>query len=454
MRMIQKILIANRGEIAVRIIRACRELNIKTVAVYSTVDSESLHVALADEAVCIGNHKLSTSYLNQHAILQAAINTNAQAIHPGYGFLSENAQFARTCEQMNIRFIGPSADIIDAMGDKQTARDTMRKAGVPVVPGSEGIVASYNQALKEASSIGYPILVKATAGGGGKGMRIALNEETFEDAYHQARIEAKHAFGNDDVYLEKLVLKPRHIEVQIMGDTYGNVVHLFERECSVQRNNQKMIEEAPVQNISNKTRKRLYDVSLRAAQAVGYQSAGTLEFIMDKDENFYFIEMNTRIQVEHPVTEAITGIDIVKEQIRIAEGRQLSFKQADLSAVGHAIEVRINAEDPHRDFTPIAGLIQGLHFPGGNGVRVDSFVYQGYTIQPFYDSMIAKVIVHSNSRDDAMEKAIRCLEEIDIDGLVTNVEFQLEILLSEAFLDNNYNTSLVKELLEGGTINV
>ncbi|QIK70898.1 acetyl-CoA carboxylase biotin carboxylase subunit [Erysipelothrix sp. HDW6C] len=448
--MIQKVLIANRGEIAVRIIRACRELNIKTVAVYANVDKESLHVALADEAVCIGNHKLENSYLNQNAILQAAVNTQAQAIHPGFGFLSENESFVRACERLGIKFIGPSADLIQTMGDKQTARETMIAAGVPVVPGSKDLVDTYEAAIEIAETIGYPVLIKATAGGGGKGMRVSYAPSTLKDAYNQARQEAKNAFNNSAVYIEKFVEGPRHIEVQIIGDSHGNVAHLFERECSVQRNNQKMIEEAPVQNLSSKTRQKLLDVALKAASSVGYESAGTLEFIMDKQENFYFIEMNTRIQVEHPVTEAITGVDIVKEQIRIAEGRRLSFKQKDLRVNGHAIEVRINAEDPSDSFKPMAGRIDGLHFPGGNGVRIDSFVYQGYQIQPFYDSMIAKVIVHGRTRDEAMEKAIRCLEEIDLDGLTSNVEFQLEILLNEAFQDNVYDTSLVSTLLKRG----
>nr|WP_240915986.1 acetyl-CoA carboxylase biotin carboxylase subunit [Erysipelothrix sp. HDW6C] len=450
MKMIQKVLIANRGEIAVRIIRACRELNIKTVAVYANVDKESLHVALADEAVCIGNHKLENSYLNQNAILQAAVNTQAQAIHPGFGFLSENESFVRACERLGIKFIGPSADLIQTMGDKQTARETMIAAGVPVVPGSKDLVDTYEAAIEIAETIGYPVLIKATAGGGGKGMRVSYAPSTLKDAYNQARQEAKNAFNNSAVYIEKFVEGPRHIEVQIIGDSHGNVAHLFERECSVQRNNQKMIEEAPVQNLSSKTRQKLLDVALKAASSVGYESAGTLEFIMDKQENFYFIEMNTRIQVEHPVTEAITGVDIVKEQIRIAEGRRLSFKQKDLRVNGHAIEVRINAEDPSDSFKPMAGRIDGLHFPGGNGVRIDSFVYQGYQIQPFYDSMIAKVIVHGRTRDEAMEKAIRCLEEIDLDGLTSNVEFQLEILLNEAFQDNVYDTSLVSTLLKRG----
>lgn len=450
MRMIQKLLIANRGEIAVRIIRACRELNINTVAVYSTVDKDSLHVMLADEAVCIGDHQLSNSYLNQEAILQAAINTQAQAIHPGFGFLSEREDFVEKCEKLGIQFVGPKSHHIKIMGDKVSARQTMIEAGMPVVPGSKGLINTYKEALKLAKDLGYPLIIKATAGGGGKGMRICYSEETLKDMYDQARSEGGMAFGNDAVYIERFVENPRHIEVQVMGDQFGNVCHVFERECSVQRNNQKMVEEAPVQNLSKHTRKRLYDVSVQAAKSMAYVSAGTFEFIMDAKENFYFIEMNTRIQVEHPVSEMISGLDLIKEQIRIAEGRPLSFKQTDIKAFGHAIELRINAEDPKHHFRPAAGKIKSVHMPGGNGVRIDTFVYSGYTILPYYDSMIAKVIVHAKTRDDAMEKAIRCLEEIDIDGLITNVDFQLEVLLSEAFQDNAYTTSLVSDLLKEG----
>lgn len=446
--MIQKLLIANRGEIAVRIIRACRELNIQTVAVYSNVDEDSLHVILADEAVCIGDHHLDNSYLNEEAILQAAINTQSQAIHPGYGFLSENARFAEKCERSNIKFIGPQAKIIDLMGDKVQARQTMIEASVPIVPGSQGLVHTYNEALKICDDIGYPVLIKATAGGGGKGMRICYQKDNLKRAFDGARHEGLKAFNNQDVYIEKYVENPRHIEIQILGDELGNVRHLFERECSVQRSNQKMIEEAPVMNISQKTKDKLYEVSLRAAKSIGYESLGTMEFIMDSDETFYFIEMNTRIQVEHPITELITGIDLVKEQIHIAEGRKISFEQDEVAIRGCAIEMRINAEDPHNNFLPSGGKINGLHFPGGHGVRVDSFIYPGYEILPFYDSMIGKIIVFDENRDDAVEKAIRCMEEIDIDGLSHNVNFQLEILLSEAFLDNNYTTSLVASLMK------
>lgn len=445
MRMIHKVLIANRGEIAVRIIRACRELNIKTVAVYSTSDHDALHSVLADEAICIGDHR---SYLNQEAILQAAINTGASAIHPGYGFLAENADFVRKCEQLNIKFIGPKSEHIDVMGDKVSARQTMVAAGVPVVPGSSGLVDSYELAIKVADEIGYPVLIKATAGGGGKGMRICYEAFKLKEAFDQAQQEGLASFGNAGVYIERFVENPRHIEVQVMGDQFGNALHLYERECSVQRNNQKMIEEAPVQNISQKTKDRLYEVCVKATKALKYESLGTFEFIMDQNENFYFIEMNTRLQVEHPITELITGVDLVAEQIRIAEGRRLSFKQDELSVRGHAIEIRVNAEDPYNNFMPQAGTISNLHFPGGNGLRIDSFVYPGYSISPYYDSMIAKVIVYARTRDEALEKGIRSLEEIDIEGIHTNVEFQLEILLSEAFQDNAYDTSLVSRLLK------
>lgn len=448
MRLLNKILIANRGEIAVRIIRAARELKIKTVAVYSNVDKDSLHVMLADEAVCIGDHHLSNSYLNERAILQAAINSECDAIHPGYGFLSESATFAKNCEQIGIEFIGPKSETISLMGDKQSARDTMLKAKVPITPGSKGLVNSLKDAYAECAQIGYPVLIKATAGGGGKGMRICYVEEGLELAYNQAQAEALNAFNNKDVYIEKFIEEPRHIEVQILADKYGSVLHLFERECSVQRNNQKMIEEAPVVNISDKTKKKLYDVSLRAAKAINYQSLGTIEFIMDKAENFYFIEMNTRAQVEHPITEMITGIDLIKEQIKIASNEKLTYKQNDIKVNGHSIEIRINAEDPYDNFKPNAGLINALHFPGGNGVRVDSFIYQGYSIKPFYDSMIAKLIIHSNNRENAISKAVNSLEELDILGIKSNIDFQLEILNSDEFKNNNYNTSLVNRLLK------
>ncbi|MDR1782361.1 MAG: acetyl-CoA carboxylase biotin carboxylase subunit [Bacilli bacterium] len=446
--MFTKILIANRGEIALRIIRACQELNILTVAVYSICDKDSLHVKFADEAVCIGNNPSSDSYLNINNILQAAINTQAEAIHPGFGFLSENAEFARQCEQLNIKFIGPQADVINLMGDKNNARQTMIKAGVKVVPGSNGIVRNKDDAYAQAKLIGLPIIIKASAGGGGKGMRIAYELSQVKDCFEKAQLEAKKAFNSDEMYIEKYIENPRHIEVQVMGDEYHNYFHLFERECSIQRNNQKMIEEAPVENINDSTKKALYDNALKACQAVNYTNLGTVEFVMDKEENFYFIEMNTRIQVEHPITEEITGLDLIKMQILIAENKKIPFKQEDIKCNGHAIEMRINAEDPKNNFAPCPGQIKALHFPGGKGIRIDSAIFQGYTIPPYYDSMIAKVIVHGRDRDEALEKAIRSLTEIDIEGVKTNIDFQLDILLNENFLDNKYNTSFIQEMLK------
>ena len=444
--MIQKILIANRGEIAVRIIRACREMRIRTVAVYAKGDSESLHVKLADESVCIGDHRLENSYLSENAILQAAVNAKAQAVHPGFGFLSERASFSRACADANLIFIGPSPEVIERMGDKANARALMRAAGVPVVPGSDGALSSPEEAQRIAATITYPILIKASAGGGGKGMRVCRNDAELEAAYHLTRAEAQNAFRDADIYMEKYIENPRHIEVQILGDTRGNVTHLFERECSVQRRNQKMIEEAPVRNISPSVKKKLYDVSVAAARAIRYVGAGTMEFIMDEKENFYFIEMNTRIQVEHAVTELITGVDIVKEQIRIAESKPLSILRGRQTVNGHAIEMRILAEDPSKGFLPTAGRIDKLHFPGGNGVRIDTHLYQGYEIPPFYDSMLAKLLVHGADREEAIEKALRCLEELQIEGAVTNTDFLIDLLSSRDFRENDYNTSLVEKM--------
>ncbi len=448
MRAFQKVLIANRGEIAVRIIRACREMNIKTVAIYSTVDKDSLHVILADETVCIGNHDINSSYLNQNAILQAAINTGAEAIHPGYGFLSENAEFAQMCEAIGVVFIGPKAHHIKLMGDKQTARETMIKSGVPVVPGSKEIVKTFDEAHRISKEIGYPVLIKATAGGGGKGMRVCYDDKSLKSLYLQARQEAALSFGNDDVYIERFIESPRHVEMQILCDQHGNKVHLFERECSVQRRNQKLIEEAPIQNLKASTRKRLYKIAHNAISKIDYVSLGTLEFIMDKDENIYFIEMNTRLQVEHTITEMITGIDLVKAQIRVAQGIPLNFRQKDLDVKGHSIEMRINAEIPYKGFMPSVGTIDSIHFPGGNGVRLDSFVYQGYKVLPYYDSMIGKIIVHASNRSEAIEKALSALEELDINGIDTNSEFLLDILHSSPFKSNDYNTTLVNKILE------
>lgn len=447
--MITKILIANRGEIALRIIRACKEMNISSVAIYSKCDKDALHVKLADEAVCIGDNSPGSSYLNVNNILQAAIVTQADAIHPGFGFLSENADFVRACQRLNIKFIGPSADIIDLMGNKANAKQMMIKANVPVVLGSDGLVKDADAAYDLAQEIGLPVLIKASAGGGGKGMRIAYHLDEVKAAFISAQQEAIKGFNDGSMYLEKYLINPRHIEVQILGDEFNHVVHLFERECSIQRNNQKMIEESPVENLQIETKEKLYEAALNASKAVNYESAGTIEFIMDEQENFYFIEMNTRIQVEHPVSEMVTGIDIIKEQIKIADGQPLSFKQEDIKAHGHAIEIRVNAEDPIFNFAPSPGLIKGLHFPGGNGIRIDSAIYKDYLIPPYYDSMIAKIIVHGHTRQEAVEKGIRALEEIDIEGVKTNVDFQLDILLSKEFQNNTYTTSFVKTFLEG-----
>lgn len=447
--MTYKILIANRGEIAVRIIRACQELGIYSVAVYSKADKDSLHVKLADEAICIGDALARDSYLNMNNILQAAVNAGVDAIHPGFGFLSENASFVRLCEALNIKFIGPKAEMIDLMGDKNNARQTMIKAGVPVVPGSKGLLKDADDAIKTAEEIGLPVLIKASAGGGGKGMRVAYTLEEVSDAFLQAQSEALNAFNDGSMYMEKFIVNPRHIEVQVLADEHGNVVHLFERECSIQRNNQKMIEEAPVENLKEETKQRLYEAAVAACKQINYCNAGTIEFVMDQEENFYFIEMNTRIQVEHPVTESITGVDLIKQQIAIAQNQELPFKQEDLKVSGHAIEIRINAEDPLNNFAPCAGKINALHFPGGKGIRIDSAIYQTYKITPFYDSMIAKIIVHGQDRHEAIAKGIRSLEEIDIEGIKSNIDFQLDLILSEGFQKNIYDTSYVKKILDG-----
>ncbi|MGL5916121.1 MAG: acetyl-CoA carboxylase biotin carboxylase subunit [Culicoidibacterales bacterium] len=446
--MIQKILIANRGEIAVRIIRACHQLGIQTVAVYSTADKETLHVQLADEAICIGEPTAMKSYLVKEQILSAALVTGADAIHPGFGFLSENAQFAKMCAECGIIFIGPKAITIDLMGDKANAKATMIRAKVPVIPGSDGVVSNIEQAKKEADGIGYPVLIKAVSGGGGKGMRLAQSAMEFEASFHAARQEAKAAFNDERVYLEKFIENPRHIEVQIIADQYGNVVHLGERDCSVQRNNQKLIEEAPSQFIDDNLRQALGQAAVNAASEVGYINAGTIEFLVDKHKNYYFMEMNTRIQVEHPVTEMVTGIDLVQTQIRVANGELLSFTQADITFTGHAIECRINAEDPEKNFMPSPGLIQGLHFPGGNGVRIDSGVYNGYKILPYYDSMIAKIIVHAQTREAAIMKMQVALNELIVDGVATTADFQYQLLSHPTFQTNQHDTSFVATVME------
>ncbi|MDB6352016.1 acetyl-CoA carboxylase biotin carboxylase subunit [Trichococcus sp. K1Tr] len=445
--MFTKVLIANRGEIAVRIIRACHELGIQTVAVYSEADREALHTQLATQAICIGPAKASESYLNMTSILSAAVVTGAQAIHPGFGFLSENSAFATMCEEMNIRFIGPSSTIIDLMGNKANARKTMIAAGVPVTPGSEGYISSYEEAVLQAEKIGYPVILKAAAGGGGKGMRKVYQENGLEAAFSQAKAEAKAAFGDDRMYLEKIITPARHIEVQILGDSFGNVVHLGERDCSLQRNHQKVLEESPSTFISEETRKAMGDVAIRAAKHVGYTNAGTIEFLVDADQRFYFMEMNTRIQVEHPVTEMATGIDIVKEQLRIASGEPLSFTQDEVVITGHTIECRINAENPALGFRPSSGKIDYLFLPsGGNGLRVESAMYGGYMIPPFYDSMIAKIITKGDNRSEAIAKMRRALQELVIEGVDTNQFFQEDILQDPNFISGDYDTEYLQNV--------
>lgn len=426
--MIRKILIANRGEIAVRIIRACREMGIASVAVYSEADRESLHTQLADEAICIGPAASADSYLSMERVLSAAITSGADAIHPGFGFLSENSKFAALCEQCGLVFIGPKAEVIQKMGHKSQARNTMIQAGVPVIPGSTAPVYQVKDGLEAAEKIGYPVMIKAALGGGGKGMRVSNSPEEFERCFRTAQKEAQMAFGDGTMYLEHFVRHPRHIEFQILADTFGNVIHLGERDCSVQRNHQKLIEESPCAAISPKLRKAMGKAAVKAAKAVGYTNAGTVEFLLEKSGKFYFMEMNTRIQVEHPVTEWVTGLDLIKEQIRIASGLPLRIKQEDVCLTGHAIECRINAENPKKNFRPSPGEITELHFPGGKGIRIDSAIYSGYTVPAFYDSMLAKLIVHADTREEAIAKMRSALGEVIIDGIETNLNYQYEIL--------------------------
>ncbi|AVM70943.1 acetyl-CoA carboxylase biotin carboxylase subunit [Streptococcus mutans] len=445
--MFKKILIANRGEIAVRIIRAARELGIVTVAVYSEADKESLHTLLADEAVCVGPAKSTDSYLNMNAILSAAIVTGAEAIHPGFGFLSENSKFATMCEEMRIKFIGPSASVMDKMGDKINARSEMLKAKVPVIPGSDGEVFTAQEALEIAQDIGYPVMLKASAGGGGKGIRKVDKKEDLIAAFESASQEALSAFGNGAMYLEKVIYPARHIEVQILGDSFGNIIHLGERDCSLQRNNQKVLEESPSIAIGKTLRGKMGDAAVRAAKAVAYENAGTIEFLLDEASGqFYFMEMNTRVQVEHPVTEFVTGIDIVKEQIKIAAGQELTYQQKDIVISGHAIECRINAENPKFNFAPSPGKVEDLFLPsGGVGLRVDSAMYNNYTIPPYYDSMIAKIIVHGENRFDALMKMQRALYEFEVTGVVTNAEFQLDLISNPNVIAGDYDTSFLME---------
>ena len=441
--MLKKILIANRGEIAVRIIRACRELGIRTVAVYSEIDKNSLHKELADEAVCIGPAPSNKSYLNVKAIIEAACLTGCDGIHPGYGFLSENSSFAKMCDEIGIKFIGPTHKMIELMGNKSKAKETMKNAGVPVVPGSDGLVDNVLEAIKVALRIGYPVILKASSGGGGKGIRIAYNEKELVKFYDLVRQEAKISFNDDSIYIEKFIENPRHIEVQVMADEHGNVIHLGERDCTVQRNNQKMLEETPSGVITDKLRQKMGKITVNALKEIGYSNVGTIEYLLDKNKDFYFMEMNTRVQVEHPITETITGVDIIKEQLRIASGEKLKYKQDDIKFTGHSLEARINAENPYKNFMPCPGEIKELHIPGGNGVRIDTAIYPGYKIPPTYDSMIAKVIVHGKDRNESIVKMKSALGEFVIDGISTNIDFLYKILEDEDFISNNYDTSFI-----------
>jgi len=442
-----KILVANRGEIALRIIRSCKELGIKTVAVYSEADKESLHVTFADEAVCIGPPQSKNSYLKSTAIISAAVITGADAIHPGYGFLAENGEFSEVCSETGIKFIGPSREMIRMMGDKATAKETMRKNGVPVVPGSDGIVKDASDGKKIASQIGYPVIVKATAGGGGKGMRIVEKEEDFENLFQMAKTEAEAGFNNPDVYIEKYLENPRHIEFQIMGDKYGNVYHYGERDCSVQRRHQKLIEEAPSPIMDEDLRMRMGEAAVLGARSINYEGAGTIEFLVDKNKNFYFMEMNTRIQVEHPVTEMIYDVDLVRNQILVAAGEKVETLPLS-EPMGHAMEFRINAEDWENGFRPSPGRIQSLHVPGGFGVRIDSHIYQSYTVPPYYDSLVAKLIIWGKNRERTISRARRALEEYVIEGIKTTIPFHLKVLENKEFISGNFDTSFLDNFLK------
>ena len=446
--MIEKVLIANRGEIAVRIIRACREMGIATVAVYSTADKDALHVQLADEAVCIGSPLPKNSYLNIENIISAAVLTGCDALHPGFGFLSENAKFADICNNCNIKFIGPSAQVISTMGDKAAARKMMIEADVPVVPGSNGTISTAEEARELANKIGYPVLLKASAGGGGRGMREVYKEEDVEAAFNSASTEALNAFGDGSMYLEKLIVNPRHIEFQILADEHGNVIHLGERDCSLQRRHQKVMEESPSPFLSDDLRERMGETAVRAAKAAGYQNAGTIEFVVDPKGNFYFIEMNTRIQVEHPVTESVTGVDLIKEQINIASGKKLAYTQDDIKIKGHAIECRINAENPVEGFRPCCGTVEDLYLPGGRGIRIESALYDGYKIPPQYDSMLAKVIAYGSDREEAIAIMKRALTEVSIEGVDTNIFFEYQLLNQPAFVKGEFTTSFIGDNLE------
>lgn len=441
--MFNKILIANRGEIAVRIIRACREMGIETVAVYSTTDKEALHVQMADEAVCIGPPSPKDSYLNMRNIISATVLTGAQAIHPGFGFLSENSKFAEMCKECNITFIGPDYEVIEKMGNKSKAREMMIEAGVPVVPGTKSPILSDEEALLNARNIGYPVMIKASAGGGGRGIRIVREEDELIKSLQTAKAEAKVAFGDDTMYMEKYLENPRHVEIQILGDNYGNLIYLGERDCSIQRRNQKILEEAPCPIMTEELRKAMGEAAIKGAKYVGYKNAGTIEFLLDKNNQFYFMEMNTRIQVEHPITELVTGVDLIKEQIKIASGEKLSIVQEEVQMQGHSIECRINAEDPSRDFMPSPGKVKILFMPGGPGVRVDTHLYDGYVIPPNYDSMMAKLIVHGKDREEAINKMRRALTEFLIEGIKTNIDYQFTIINDSDFVKGNYHTGFI-----------
>lgn len=440
-----KILVANRGEIAVRIIRACKEMNIKTVAVYSEADKDALHTKLADEAICIGPAESKKSYLNIKNIIEAASITKSDSIHPGFGFLSENAQFAKICEESNIKFIGPKSDVIEMLGNKSNAKKMMQKAGVPVIPGSNGSVKNIDEAIEIADKIGYPVIIKAAAGGGGKGIRVVYNSNDFETNFNIVKQEAKTSFNDDEVYIEKYIENPRHVEIQILADEHGNIIHLGERDCSIQRKHQKIIEETPSTIVDEKLRSKMGEAACKAAKIAGYTSCGTVEFLVDKNKDFYFMEMNTRIQVEHPITEMRTGLDIVKRQIRIASGEPLEIKQKDVRFDGHSIECRINAENPSKKFMPSPGKITGLLLPGGNGVRVDTAVYEGYTIPPTYDSMIIKIIVHGTTRNEAISKMKRALEELVVEGIETNRDFLFDIIKNPDFIRGTFDTSFIEK---------
>jgi acetyl-CoA carboxylase biotin carboxylase subunit len=446
--MFSKILIANRGEVALRIIRACKELGIRTVAVYSQADINSLHVRFADEAICIGSAPSSSSYLNIPSIISAAEIADVEAIHPGYGFLAEDDHFAEICDSCKIKFIGPTPENMRLMGDKMAAKDTARKAGVPIVPGSKAIVKSKEEALKIAKEIGYPVIIKAAAGGGGKGMRVCHNDVRLISALLTAQREAEAAFGNADVYIEKYIEKPRHVEIQVLGDKYGHVIHLGERDCTIQRRHQKLIEESPSPILDSKLRKKISEAAIKCAKSINYVNAGTIEFLVDAGGNFYFMEMNTRIQVEHPVTEAVTGLDLVKEQIRIAAGEKIPYKQEDIKFTGSAIECRINAEDPDKDFMPSPGKITMLDLPGGRGVRIDTHVYQGYEIPPYYDSMIAKLIVHGKDRNEAITICRRALDEFIVESIKTTIPFHKKVMNNPMFIRGKFSTDFIERLFE------